>query len=222
MSRSIPFIVGLGILLGSELVHGHLTNRWRSSNELAASCAKLPHQDEPLIVGEWRGRPGAPLPEQELLIGQIAGYFSQVFTHPKGYAVNVLIVCGRPGPIAVHSPEVCLGGEGYTALGPKKRQSLSLPGMEKPVEFWVNQFYRNEGGLRKDRRQFWTYGAKSSWTADDNPRFTYAGAPALYKIYIMREMQRKEDKLEEDPTLEFIKVFMPELQRRLFPSASGS
>src|SRR5262249_30519745 len=136
MARSIPFIVGLGLLLGSELVHGHLTNRWQSSNEPAASCARLPSQDEPLTIGAWKGHPGAPLPDQELLIGQIAGYFQQAFTHPKGYTVNVLIVCGRPGPIAVHSPEICLGGEGYIPVGAKKRQSFTLPAMDKPVEFW--------------------------------------------------------------------------------------
>jgi hypothetical protein len=220
MSKSVPFLVGLGILLASELLHGRWTNRWRTSGALEAACAKLPKQEEPLILGDWRGQPGAALAEQDRVIGEIAGYFYQVFTNPKGYAIHVLIVCGRPGPIAVHSPEVCLGGEGFDVEGPKRRQSISVPPSDQPFEFWVSQFYRTEGGLRKDRRQFWTFSANGSWTADDNPRLHFARYPVLYKIYLMREMSRKDEKLEEDPTLEFIKVFMPEIQKRLFGSTS--
>jgi hypothetical protein len=219
MSRFMPFLAGLGILLASEVLHGRWTDRWQTSLEPEASCAKLPKQDEPLIVGSWTGHPGAPLDAQDMVIGEIAGYFNQGFTHPRGYAVNVLIVCGRPGPIAVHTPEVCLGGEGFTQARPRVRQVIPLPPPGKPADFWVGQFYRNEGGLRKDRRQFWTYGANGSWTADDNPRLAYARYPALYKVYIMREMSPGDEKLDDDPTLDFIKVFMPEMQKRLFGSS---
>jgi hypothetical protein len=220
MSRFIPFVVGLGILLGSELVHGHWTNRWRWSDEPRASCAKLPRQDEPLILGDWKGYPTPPLQEQDIIIGEIAGYFHQVFKHPRGYVLEVLVVCGRPGPIAVHTPEVCLGGEGFIQEDTKQRYPVRLA--DQTAEFWLGQFYRYDGGLRRDQRQFWTYSTNGSWTAEDNPRFRFAGLPALYKIYIMRQMSRKDEKLEEDPTTEFIKVFMPEMQKRLFAAASPS
>jgi hypothetical protein len=220
MSRFVPFLLGLGILLGSEFFHGQWTNRWKLSGEPEASCARLPKQEEPMIVGDWRGRPGAPLQDEDLVLGEIAGYFFQEFTNPRGQRVYVLVVCGRPGPIAVHTPEVCLNGEGYAVQGEKQRLEIPLAAPYKPVGFWVGQFYRTDGGLRRDRRQFWSYGANGTWTADDNPRFNFARYPALYKIYIMRPLPRKDDKLEDDPTLEFIKVFMPELQKRLFGTAS--
>jgi Protein of unknown function (DUF3485) len=222
MTRIIPFIVGLGILVGSELFHGQWTDRWRLSNEPEASCAKLPKQNEAMIVGDWMGHPSAPLSDEDIVIGEIAGYFYQVFTHPRGHVVRVLVVCGRPGPIAVHTPEVCLGGEGFALANPKERLTVALPPPNKPAEFWVGQFFRYDSGIRKDRRQFWTYGTNGSWSAEENPRFSFARFPALYKIYIMRHMPRKDEKLEDDPTLEFIKVFMPEMQRRLFGSASAS
>jgi hypothetical protein len=220
MSRFVLFLLGLGILLGSEFFHGQWTNRWKLSGEPEASCARLPKQEEPMIVGDWRGRPGAPLQDEDLVLGEIAGYFFQEFTNPRGQRVYVLVVCGRPGPIAVHTPEVCLNGEGYAVQGEKQRLEIPLAAPYKPVGFWVGQFYRTDGGLRRDRRQFWSYGANGTWTADDNPRFNFARYPALYKIYIMRPLPRKDDKLEDDPTLEFIKVFMPELQKRLFGTAS--
>jgi hypothetical protein len=222
MSRVLPFVVGLGLLIGSELFHGHWTNRWRLSGELEAWCAKLPRQNEPMIVGDWKGHPSPPLQEQDIIIGEIAGYFHQEFIHPRGYAVRVLVVCGRPGPIAVHTPEVCLGGEGFSLESSKQRHIASLAPPDQPAEFWVGQFYRSDGALRSDQRQFWTYSADGSWTAEDNPRFRFARFPALYKIYIMRQMARKDEKLEEDPTVEFIKVFMPEMQKRLFAAASRS
>lgn len=220
MSRFIPCLVGVGILLASGFLHGRWTDRWSISTEPQASCARLPKQEEPMTLGEWRGYPGRPLEEQDRVIGEIAGYFNQIFKNPKGYEIHVLVVCGRPGPISVHSPEVCLGGEGVVLAGRKKPYVVPLDAPNKPVEFWVGQFYRDDGGLRKDRRQFWTYSADGSWTANDNPRLHFARFPALYKIYIMREMSRRDEKLEDDPALEFIKVFMPEMQRRLFGSTS--
>jgi Protein of unknown function (DUF3485) len=222
MVRIIPFLVGLGLLLGSEVLHGQWTNRWRLSGEPEASCAKLPRQDEAMIIGDWKGHPSPPLPEEDVVIGEITGYFYQSFTHPRGHVVHVLVVCGRPGPIAVHTPEVCLGGEGFALADPKERRVVPLPPPYKPAEFWVGQFFRHDGGLRGDRRQFWTYGADGTWSADDNPRFHFARFPALYKIYIMRQMPRKDEKLDDDPTLDFIKVFMPEMQKRLFGSAAAS
>lgn len=222
MARFVPFIVGLGLLLGSELLHGNWTNRWQWSGEPEASCAKLPPQGESMVVGEWKGTPSPALEQQDIIIGEIAGYFHQEFRHPRGHVVRVLVVCGRPGPIAVHTPEVCLGGEGYVLQDSKQRQTVRLAPPYQPVEFWVAQFYRHDGGLRRDQRQFWTYSADGSWTAAENPRFHFARAPALYKIYIVRQLARKDEKLEEDPTLDFIKVFMPEMQKRLFGGVSGS
>jgi hypothetical protein len=35
----------------------------------------------------------------------------------------------------------------------------------------------------------------------------------------MREMSPGDEKLDDDPTLDFIKVFMPEMQKRLFGSS---
>ncbi len=218
MSRilPIPFVVGLLVVMGSELLHGPWTDRWSFSGELDAACARLPKQDEAMTVGDWKGRPAKELPHEDIVIGEIAGYFNQEFTHPNGSVIHVLVLCGRPGPIAVHSPEVCLGGEGCTLDGRRERLGVDLAPPDKRVEFWAGQFYWFDGGLRRDRRQFWTYSPNGTWTAEDNPRFSFARYPSLYKIYIVRQMSRRDEKLEEDPTLDFIKVFMPELQKRLF------
>jgi hypothetical protein len=221
MSRIIPFVVGLGILMGSELLHGRWTDRWSFSGEPEASCSRLPKQDEAMILGDWKGRPAEPLAHEDIVIGEIAGYFSQVFTHPNGAVIQVLVLCGRPGPIAVHSPEVCLGGEGCVQDGPKERLGIDLAPPNKRVEFWVGQFYWFDGGLRKDRRQFWTYSPNGTWTAELNPRFNFARFGSLYKIYIVRQT-RRDEKLDEDPTVDFIKVFMPEIQKRLFGPDSKS
>lgn len=217
MARILPLVIGLGILMGSELFHGRWTDRWSFSGELERACAKFPPLDEPMIVGDWRGQPADPIPADDIALGEIAGYINQVFTHPSGAIVHVLVVCGRPGPIAVHTPEVCLGGEGCVLDGEKRRYTVDLPGSEQAA-FWVGQFYWFDGGLRKDRRTFWTYSPDGkTWTAEDNPRLHFARYPLLYKIYLMRQLSRRDVKLEEDPTNDFIKVFLPELQKRLQP-----
>ena len=46
MSRLLPFLVGVALLLGAGIVHGLWTDRWRPSQELAdaaAALSQLPH-----------------------------------------------------------------------------------------------------------------------------------------------------------------------------------
>ena len=44
---------------------------------------------------------------------------------------------------------------------------------------------------------------------------TAAGRPFLYKLYVIRETASGEDRPEGDPRADFLKVFLPELDRCL-------
>jgi len=64
----------------------------------------------------------------------------------------------------------------------------------------------------------WHWNAVGRWQAPSNPRWTFARAPALYKLSAVRARGAKESsRPEEDPALDFMKLFLPELNKALFP-----
>ncbi len=216
MPRVLPLVSAIVVVLGSGLAHGLLTDRWSLSKELDASTAKL--KDVGLVLGQWEGKDTKPLDAQDLAVGEIAGYLSRIYVNRQtGSALSVLVVCGRPGPIAAHTPEVCFVGSGMD-LVKKSREVISWSPSQPPAECFVGQFRKLQSGLPNQRRVVWSMTTDGSWSAPDNPRWTFRGAAALYKFYLVREIPNGEELLENDNLFEFMKVFIPELERVLFSS----
>ena len=44
----------------------------------------------------------------------------------------------------------------------------------------------------------------------------FAGKPCLYKLYVVREMAKPNEPINQDPATELIKELMPQLQEKLF------
>ena len=63
------------------------------------------------------------------------GQISRVYTNPtKGLTVSVLLLCGLPGNISTHTPDVCYPGAGYT-LGNGERFVHRYGVPEQAAEF---------------------------------------------------------------------------------------
>src|SRR5207248_510559 len=100
----------------------------------------------------WDGAAVALDPRQTEA-AQVAGALSRRYTHRYTHAAaTVLILCGRPGPVSVHTPDVCYSGAGFTP-GPAKKHKLPDGG-----EVWVADFAAHERGIR---RSWMTAGLKS-------------------------------------------------------------
>src|SRR5260221_3453786 len=101
-------LVGLLLVLATGFVHGLWTNRWKLSDEPGVSCQLL--SQVAMNIGDWEGRDLSPLDEQTLTIGEIEGYLTRVYVNRQtGQEVAVMILCGRGGPIAQHTPDICYG-----------------------------------------------------------------------------------------------------------------
>src|SRR5216683_1282781 len=114
MYRILPLLAGAVVVLAFGLLRGLATDRWGTAREPAASAEKLPSVVPLALDDDWLGKDTEPISNQELAIGRIAGYVSRMYTNRRtGASVAVLLVCGRPGPIGVHTPDVCFAGAGY-------------------------------------------------------------------------------------------------------------
>lgn len=209
MRRALPSLFALLITLAAGAVHGMWTGRWTHSHALDERAAALTRV--PSSFGEWRGE-DMKLDERTIEAAGIAGYLMRTYRNSRGEQVQVLIVCGRPGPISVHTPEICYVGAGYVQTSEAARTPVNMTTSGRPSDFWALDFQK-PGPAGPDRlRIYYTWGVGPSWIAADSPRIEFAGVPALYKMYLVRP----NPATGSDATLEsFTQAFLPVLNQAL-------
>src|SRR4051794_29049118 len=213
--RLLSILVGAALLAASGLVHGILTERWSSSGELQAAVARLDRI--PITVGDWTGR-ALELNREQLRVGRIAGYIHRRYENRRtGATATILVVCGSPGPISVHTPDACYGGIGYEPMAPQARYSTPTP---RPAEFWRLDLRKPPSPEPGYLRVFYAWNAAGGWKAPaGEPRLVFSRAPFLYKLYVIREMRVADEPLEGDPGLELARQLLSPLDGALFPEA---
>src|SRR5436305_14462199 len=102
----------------------------------------------------------------------MAGYLMRSYVNRRTYgSVQVLIICGAPGPTSVHTPDVCYRGAGFSMQGQAVRHIEKRKNAVTPVELWTADFHRSQGLLTQHLRIYWTWSAKGEWVAPGNPRW---------------------------------------------------
>lgn len=211
--RALPFATALVLVVAAGLAHGRLIQRWSRSHAVEAAAARLGRV--PMILGDWQGQP-QEMDREQLTMAEIVGYVVRHYEGRRKAPVTILLVCGRPGPISVHTPDICYAGAGYEAMGPPSQQSLPVGSEGRPVEFRHAVFRKRNAPVPTYLRILWSWSSAGTWEAPDNPRLRFAPRPYLYKLYVIREMTTAEERLEDDPSLEFLRTLLPELERALF------
>lgn len=213
--RIIPLLIVCVIVVGSGVIHGLIIDRWGSSNDLKQVVASL--KQVPAEFGDWKSHENT-ISARELEIGEIDGYLARVYTNQTDEnAVNMMIVCGRPGPISVHTPDICFKGAGYQMVKQYERYQIvsGQQGSETCDTFFAD-FSKPGDILTPNLRVFWTWSDGRQFFAPDSPRVTLAGKSFLYKIYLTRTIERPGDAPDTDPCVSFFRLAMPLLQSSLF------
>jgi hypothetical protein len=209
-------LTATAFLLAYGVAEGIWTDRWTVGAELEQAPARL--EALPLTVGPWTGE-REQLDARQVQRAELRAHVLTRYTHRGTQDVlTVLVVCGRPGPVAVHSPEICFGGAGFSLTAPPERRTLSVPGLTGKSDFWEGRFELNTG-VPEALKVYWSWNAGAGWDAVDDPRWSFAAKRALYKIYVVRQMVRSDEPAEEDPIPGFLELYLPELKRCLFPEA---
>lgn len=214
MSRSLPLLTGLALVLAAGYLHGVWTQRWRRAPELEQAVRRL--RDLPGDLGPWKAQP-APVDEQDLAQAGAAGWWSRRYTHEKtGESVSVIMLCGRGGPLCVHRPEHCYRGAGYEmASAPLLHRPRLGPGAA-PAEFWTTRFVKQDVTGGEQLRIFWAWRGGGGWTAPNNPRWDLAHLPVLHKLYVVREVTTaRPQRVEDDPAAHFLELLLPALDRAI-------
>jgi hypothetical protein len=209
MFRSVHVLVALLLLVGTGLAHGFWTHRWHKTDEPQASAARL--NQLPLNFGDWQGT-DMPIAPTALAIGEIVNYKQRLYVNRStGQKFVALVVCGKPGPISVHTPEVCFPGAGYRMIGEPKPVAFSLGDEFPEAEFKTARFQRQNNSEKLETDAFWSWTTDGQWRAPTYPRWTFGRFPALFKVYILRDANPSRLSPEED--LKVARAFMVELTK---------
>jgi hypothetical protein len=206
MYRLLSPLAATVLIFGTGIVHGFWIDRWAPAIEPQIAADRL--TSLPMTIGEWDGRD----PEQpsEAVPG-VVGCLQRSYTNRvSGATVILALVCGRPGPVSIHTPDSCYTASGYkvglqstVAVGPK-------------VDFWTADAVRTKATEETRLRIFWAWNTGAGWTAPDDARTAFARYPVLHKLYVLRELNSLAEPIKDDPALVFMRALLPELDVRLF------
>lgn len=224
MVRYIPAVTGLAILVTSGFLHGFVTDRWGHGDDLQQAANRLKTLPQTLGQrGEWASEP-VSVNFRQMEQAEAITYFSRRFvkrgdgtTSNEGAAVNVLVLCGRMGPIAVHPPTVCFTNSGLHQEKPEERFVVTGSDNESLGEFFQAVFTRNVDGVPMRMQTFWSWYGPNGLQAPENPRLEFSGNHYLYKVYITSTLSGREQALDESSCVEFLRTFVPALKQHLTP-----
>jgi|SRR5579875_226429 hypothetical protein len=207
MKRWFAALVGSTALVICGIVHGYWTDRWAPPVEVGQAAERL--DTIPLALGEWDGEALAVKPGEG---GEgVAGCIRRRYVHRQtGAVISLFLVCGRPGPVSIHTPDVCYGASGFLVNTPDRYESSSGDRM------WKADATRTRATEETRLRLYWGWYDGSAWTAVDDPRVHFARCPVLHKLYVVRELSGANEPNGNEPCEEFLHTLLPVLRRTLF------
>jgi hypothetical protein len=190
MRRSHLVLAAVAVLVVSGLVHGFCTQRWHSSRVFDDAVARV--GTVPMTAGPWQSTHvdvDAPSFQQT----RAAGYWMRRYTKsgvPGSFAV--ILMCGQARYMAIHTPDLCYRGGGFEMVSEPTRETVAFPGGQ--AEMWTTYFRLGSKTTGTTLRIWWAWSCQGGWQAPDAPRWTFGGAPYLYKLYIVYEPAADESR----------------------------
>jgi len=224
MNRFLPIGVALVLMTLVAVVQGYWTDRWGQNDpgevlRRVDALAHLPHS-----FGSWDGTDNEldDAGRQQLKVAKVSGIPIQrtYRNRETGQEVNIYLATGKPRNIAVHTPDKCYEAAGFRMA----EDQIEVPfkyGENHKAGTYMAHFRKEEAhGAPLHLKIYWTWNADNRWEAPKFPKVEFANYPALYKLYVIRQIHSAET-LTEDPTVAFLKEFLPFLDAHLYGPTSG-
>jgi hypothetical protein len=209
--RQLLWFLPAAVFVVDGYIHGINSARWREPKELQVAIVRL--HNIPMDIGDWRGTELGLNPR----VAQVAGFSAYVHRRYEnsrnGAVVTFMVACGPPGPLSVHTPDVCYQGSGYVQAGEVKKFMVDSIGHSSA--FWASAFGKSTPIGPSQLRVCWSWNRGDGWTAADNPRFSFAGAPVLLKLYVTQGLAKEaEMPVGKDHCTDFLNVMLPVLEAK--------
>jgi hypothetical protein len=212
MTRVILLSLATAVVLCDGYVFGRWTNRWGNPQALNQAVAAL--ERVPMTIGDWHAKPRELGAKQAQAAGYDGYWLRRYERRGDGAAINVMLACGRPGPLSVHTPDICYAGAGFVQSEPAEPFVVGAD-TDRPAAFLMTKFRKPDALVPVSLRIYWTWRAAKTWKTPANPRMELAGQPVVYKMYVTHELTGVNESRDDSICAEFINVLLPELDRSL-------
>lgn len=221
--KQLPVIALTAVLvstIGVGILQGRISNRWGLQTN-AENAAEQLRRSLPKEVGNWRVRSDDKLPPNVVKILQCPAYISRAYEHQQtGDVVNVAVLLGPPGPISVHTPEVCYSSRDFTKDGERRR--VNVTDLSKNAHsLWSLSLKGNTLDV-SSLRVFYGWSTGGIWGAPEYPRFGFGSLPHLYKLQVAVTDHPSSKAIEFDAGQDFLECFLPQLQPQMVEASSKS
>lgn len=194
-------LLAVAITLVGGALHGRNSNRWGPPADRRAAAAHLATM--PKQIGRWKLVEELPIDEASLTMLECDGYLYRRYTHQDtGQSINVVILVGPPGPIAVHTPEICFSSRAYEIQGQRKAVAMQGGGGAEN-SYWCTDF-QSKNPFADALHVYYAWSPGGPWKASKSPRYEYAGSQLLYKIQLAVPMTREMMDSDSDPGRQFL------------------
>lgn len=189
----ILLTIGVLLTVSAGYVYGRYSLRWGPSVDLVGAGEYL--QTMPRQIDAWQMVDELSMKESAVDMLQCAGYIYRRYINQKtGDTINIALIVGPPGPIAVHTPEVCYSSRAYTLLDSNSTMTLDgSPGDSH--SFWKTTFRPNQI-VADQLRVYYAWATRptdadsATWKAMTRGRYRYGAEPLLYKLQIAGPLVR--------------------------------
>lgn len=217
--QHLPLAALAALSLAFGVGYGIETERWHPSPELDQALARL--EAVPREVGDWKSTDLPFEPEEFTRAGIKGTVFRRYQNGRSGAVVSVLLVCGRGGPISVHTPDVCYAGAGYRAIGDQEKRVVAAGPGGEAATFKALRFAKPDAVVPTQLEIYWAWSRGGEFESPDEARFSFGRAPALYKLYVVRECGPNARAAKDNACEEFLRRALPEFRRALAGPAGG-
>jgi hypothetical protein len=198
-------------VIACGVVHGFWTDRWVKTPEQIEAADR--YDNIPLTIADWEGQ---AIDSKSHQGDEITGFQQRRYRNRgTGETVLIALVCGRPGPVSIHTPDICYGASGYNVGNPRR---VTVGGNQG--EFWTADAVKSWATGESKLRIYWGWNDGSGWLAAADARQTFPRSHVLHKLYVLRELttQPKDD---NEPCLKFLEALVPVLNQTVMTAGQS-
>ena len=213
-------LIAVGVItLGGAGVQGWVTDRWvnATTERLAEFTTRL--DGVPRNFGQWVSV-DTEVDAKQFKASNCHGNISRLYRNTvTNEEVNVFLVSGKGYHCTIHTPDYCYVAAGYETLRDPSAFEFEVPNLGQ-AEFQDAIFKKETATETTQLRILWSYSDDGKWTAPRVAKYSLGNKDALYKIYLISEIDNTAKVTEEDVTTRFAKEFFPIINNPLFAQAA--
>lgn len=197
--------IAIGLIVMGGALYGSYSQRWGPPADLVAMGQAV--EEMPEQIGDWVMIGEAPMAKSAIDMLECVGYVNRKYQHSKtGQIIDLAILVGPPGPIAVHTPEICFSSRAYDQET-ERREVEIVSDDGHTNSFWCLEFI-TKNVLANKLRVYYAWSLGSNWTAAEAPRYQFAAEPALFKLQMSAEIPPGELGEKGDAGKEFLQALI--------------